>query len=181
MYYLKIACLSIIIDPVFSVYFDIVCSSSRDTVEIIEKKFAIVDIEQNLLQNKRQESQNKNSDLTRKPTPTKFILPLDIEQSFAKEEVRHGNVIDENYINNFSGSSNGEEVCSDSKQNKKAGDVGKSKVEELKRVKKEHLGVIANIKRQIAEIEIQGEELHREVSIKLHLTVGSADFYYIVL
>lgn len=42
----------------------------------------------------------------------------------------------------------------------------KQRLEQLRKEKKDILAVISRIKRQMAEIEIQEEELHREVSKK---------------
>lgn len=147
------------------------CFSSKDTTDLIDNKFAILETEQKLLREAeqvlRQNLHNSKEfppdhDIfeTQEPpgTPTKFIFPLAPPESFSKATstpTSDSKVNSEVYLN----SSNGEYRKSLSEQNEEQ----REKLEQLKKEKKDILAVISRIKRQMAEIEIQEEELHREV------------------
>lgn len=133
--------------------------TTKDTTDIIENKFAILETEQYLLLecelkqnlNNSKDSPSENSVLLdsplRKSTPTKFILPLDdAEMKQTENKIENVN----NYENEHT----------------------KKRVEELKAQKKSILSVISKIKRQMAEIEIQEEELLREVELEKALISG---------
>lgn len=100
-------------------------------------------------------SQNKD-DNTRKPTPIKFILPLELE---GHSEANISNSLNET----FNGSQENS-IDKSLERRTTQQEVNKKRTDELKQNKKDHLTAIAKIKRQMAEIEIQGEELHREVN-----------------
>lgn len=118
--------------------------SPKDAAQLIDSKFAIVNAEHYLLQAKNKEIPSENKDnvdvTTRKPTPTKFIHPIEIDSSF---QTYHAD--------------------------RKA---SQEKIETLKKEKQEILTSMAHIKRKMAEIEMQEEELNRELEMERALIIG---------
>ncbi|XP_060519202.1 pleckstrin homology-like domain family B member 1 isoform X2 [Cylas formicarius] len=139
---------------------------------IVESKFAVLETEKKLLREAeivlRQNLHNfkevmpENLDLVelepRKTSPTKFIFPLDdIDPYFdgRKDGARDSNSAKE--YNLLDAGNSVEE---------------REKFGQLKKEKKEILAVISRIKRQMAEIEIQEEELRRELELEKALING---------
>lgn len=146
-------------------------SSLKDTNELIVNKFAILEAEQMLLReaeqvlkqnlhnSKEYPSDHDIFDIPEaKSTPTKFIFPLDETQDFQNS---YGSLdtTKPNESLNITSSFNGSR-----KSIGEQSDEDKKRLEQLKKEKKEIVAVISRIKRQMAEIEIQEEELHREVN-----------------
>lgn len=91
---------------------------------------------------------------------------MDLEEFCPSKDFDRGESFDlSNISNSLNETSNGEEKLSDKRERSRQQEENRKRTEELKQNKKDHLTAIAKIKRQMAEIEIQGEELHREVSI----------------
>ncbi|KAI4472083.1 pleckstrin y-like domain family b member 3 [Holotrichia oblita] len=111
------------------------------------------------------ELQNRDSD-SRKPTPIKFILPLEFDDSI-NQSLNFSNI-----SNSLNETSNSEDKFVEKRDRSKHQEETKKRTDELKQNKKEHLTAIAKIKRQMAEIEIQGEELHRELEMEKALISG---------
>lgn len=155
-------------------------SSIKDTTDLIDNKFAILEAEQKLLREAeqilRQNLHNSkefppDGDIFDIPesasTPTKFVFPLVEPDGFSQTTstpTDDAKVHNEHYLNN-SGSVNG--VREYRKSFNEQNEEQKSKLDQLKKEKKDILAVISRIKRQMAEIEIQEEELQREVSIQI--------------
>lgn len=123
-------------------------SSPKDPLEIVENKYAILNKEQYLLQqlSESKDIPTENTESLRKATPTKFILPLEEETNFEngiRKEVSPDQSTNYNSLQRINQT--------------------KERIETLKKDKKEKMVLIARIKRQLAEIEIQEEELQREV------------------
>lgn len=120
-------------------------TSPKEAAQIIESKFAALNAEHYLLQNKNKEIPVENKDnvdvTSRKPTPTKFLHPIDddrFHRKAAQEKL----------------------------------ETDKLKMESLKKEKQEILAAMANIKRKMAEIEMQEEELNRELEMERALISG---------
>lgn len=123
--------------------------------------------ERNLLLNKNKEQQqleNKEDfDIpTRKLTPTKFILPIETEESYTKPLENYENVTLSNF-NNVPNNNNNKRT--EYRKSAERLELEHQKLNTLRTLKKEKLQTIAKFKRQMAEMEIQTEELNREVSI----------------
>lgn len=118
--------------------------SPKDAAHLIDTKFAILNTEQYLLQNKCSENGDNVDVTTRKPTPTKFLHPIDSFTTY-----HH-----------------------DSYDRKASHESDRRRMETLKREKQEILTAMAHIKRKMAEIEMQEEELNRELEMERALITG---------
>lgn len=131
-------------------------SSPKDAAEVIENKFAILDTEQYLLQNppKGKNFKNENSQVSlvqnsQKTEPAKFIFPLE-------EPPENQNSNPPNLAQRIKKSESNEKV----------------KVDKLRTRKKDLTSRMSLLKRQIAEIEIQEDELQREIELEHALIMG---------
>lgn len=120
-------------------------STAKDSAEILQNKFAVLEAEQHLLQNliKNNEKVAENTKQMEQEI-TRFIFPLDetsliIPANLAKAE----------YDKNR-----------------------KLKLEKMRNQRKELLAKSSSIKRQIAEIETHEEELHRDIELEHALITG---------
>nr|XP_022904346.1 pleckstrin homology-like domain family B member 1 [Onthophagus taurus] len=134
-------------------------------IDVIESKFAAVQLEHNNF-TKSLNSPNKDDD-SQKPTPTKLILPIELNNSMKRDEYEYYTETFKRLNEDSLQSSLNSLTSTKSKQ-----EVNKKRIDELKGQKKEHLAGIAKIKRQMAEIEILGEELHRELQMEKALING---------
>lgn len=129
----------------------IIFSLPKDSSNNIENKFTILEKEQYLLENlNRTKGTNEDNSIesnTRKPTPTKFILPLD-DVDLVQDS-------SDTKVNNSSNSN----MNNSNRTNKSS----RSRYQSLKTEKKKLLDAVGNLKTLISEIEIQEEELHIEV------------------
>ncbi|KAL3276180.1 hypothetical protein HHI36_020898 [Cryptolaemus montrouzieri] len=137
-------------------------SSPKDASNIVENKFAILEKEQYLLENlntTRDSTDNSIDGTTRKPTPTKFILPLEdvdlIHESYDKPANNC------NVLNGFVNRTNSVEFK-----------TNRARYESLKKEKRRLLDVVGNLKTLMSEIEIQEEELHIEMDMERALLSG---------
>lgn len=137
-------------------------SSQKDTTNIIENKFTILEKEQYLLENlnrtKDTIEDNSIDNNTRKPTPTKFILPLD-DVDLVQDTT-------DTKVNNNCNSTNS--LNNSNRTNKS----NRSRYQSLKTQKKKLLDAVGNLKTLISEIEIQEEELHIEMDMERALLSG---------
>lgn len=153
-------------------------SSPKDaTMELIETKFAAVNHEHNLLMsNNMQEGQSENKDVdlrNRKLTPTKSILPAlqnHGQESYIKPLENYENVTLSNF-NNPGKMNSCPRVEITKRRSVEKSEIDRQRMELLQSMKKEKLQTIAKLKRQIAETEIQAEELQREVRVHLLLLI----------
>ncbi|RZC32272.1 pleckstrin -likey-like domain family B member 1, partial [Asbolus verrucosus] len=156
-----------------------IASSNRDntpkeTAEIIENKFAILEAEQYLLQNLTRSNEktiecDKVLDSSPKNKDTaKFIFPLEESPLFISLPIISDSPSDSNSNHNKSVKIN----SIDYKIVANNDISGKEKIEKLKKGRKEMMGLISSIKRQIAEIEIHEEELHRDIELEHALIFG---------
>ncbi|KAJ8919696.1 hypothetical protein NQ315_006224, partial [Exocentrus adspersus] len=158
-------------------------NTTKETTELIENKFAILEAEQMLLREAeqvlRQNLHNSKEfpvdmDIFESPvksTPTKFILPLEDPDDFAKSSpspVENSRVDSGSYYLSNSRSSSREF----NKKGVEQSDDDKKRLEQLRKEKRDILAVVSRIKRQMAEIEIQEEELHREMELERALISG---------
>ncbi|XP_056636481.1 pleckstrin homology-like domain family B member 1 isoform X1 [Diorhabda sublineata] len=153
----------------------------KETGEIIDNKFAILQAEQILLR-EAEEILKQNLHNSRefppdhdifdfpseKSTPTKFVFPIENVLDSSKEasspvdnNLQMDKVIDQNGTNEFS-----KKKCSDHDQE------DRKRFEQLRKEKKDILSVMSRIKRQMAEIETQEEELQRETELEKALISG---------
>lgn len=121
-----------------------------------------------LNKNKEENGDNIFDIPTRKQTPIKFILPLENENSYTRnlenyENVTFSNISVSNSSNSFNSSQDSKRKENIRKSIEKH-ELERQKLESLMNLKKEKLQSIAKLKRQMAEIEIQAEELNRDVS-----------------
>lgn len=121
-------------------------------------------LRQNLHNSKEYPADDDFLEAPAKTSPTKFILPLEDPEDFAKSSpspVENSRADSGSYcLNSFNGSREfGKKLSERNEEDKR-------KFEQLKKEKKDILVVISRIKRQMAEIEIQEEELQREVRKK---------------
>lgn len=121
-----------------------------------------------LINKSREENGDNMCDTpTRKQIPIKFILPLQNENSYTRNLENYENVTFSNI--NVSNSSNSFNSSQDSKRKEEIRksiekhELERQKLESLMTLKKEKLQSIAKLKRQMAEMEIQAEELNRDV------------------
>lgn len=122
-------------------------------------------LRQNLHNSKEYPSDNDFLKAPVNTSPTKFILPLEDPDDFSKSSpspIENSRADSGSYYINNSFSSSREFGKKVSEQNEE----DKRRFEHLKKEKKDILAVISRIKRQMAEIEIQEEELQREVTKK---------------
>lgn len=135
---------------------------SKETAEIIENKFAILEAEQYLLQNltiNDEKSIENNKIITKKENDTKFIFPL--------EETPYTS-LPANLDSTSSYLKNG-----NSKLNKfETGGNERLKIDKFRRERKDILSQISSVKRQIAETEIHEEELQRDIELENALISG---------
>ncbi|XP_063920818.1 pleckstrin homology-like domain family B member 1 isoform X2 [Zophobas morio] len=139
---------------------------SKDTAEIIENKFAILEAEQYLLQNlsvNDEKSSESIKSLERKNHDTKFIFPLDetallITHSNNEDNVCYSNSVKKIRINKID---NNIPLVNE-----------KMNIEKMKKERKEILARISSVKRQIADTEILEEELQRDVELEHALLSG---------
>lgn len=168
----------------------------KDDVESIESKFAILETERKLLKeaekvlkqnlHNSKEITQENFDLLelepRKDTPTKFIYPLEDDllvernrKSIENEKPLTNSKIDDDTVSlnntNDTNSFTSQKDYSKGYSNAQSPE-SKLKIEHLKKEKKDILTVISRIKRQMAEIETQEEELHREIELEKALING---------
>lgn len=155
---------------------------------MVETKFAAVNQEHSLLldkqnskkllkEDKSKDEQFDNKDDSdsgkRKLTPTKSIYEMD-PNSYITPLENYENVT----LSNFNGLPNTSVLLKPKPDNTKRteeyqrhrksvekSEIDRQRMEMFKKMKKESLQGIAKLKRQMAEIEIQAEELNREVSI----------------
>ncbi|KAJ8942302.1 hypothetical protein NQ314_010098 [Rhamnusium bicolor] len=159
-------------------------NTTKETTELIENKFAILEAEQILLREAEQVlRQNLHNSKEFPPdhdifesssittTPTKFILPLEDPEEISKSSpspIENNKVDNESYCLNNTFNSTKDFSKSYNEQNEE----DRRRFEQLKKEKKDILSVISRIKRQMAEIEIQEEELHREIELEKALISG---------
>ncbi|CAH0546228.1 unnamed protein product [Brassicogethes aeneus] len=148
----------------------------KESTELIDNKFAILEAEQLLLQeaeklikqnrHNSKEIPKENQDFLegqRKSTPTKFILPLEDEGYNKNCPSPYDNKL-ENSSHSFNSSSEYNRGYQSEEE--------KARMDKLRKEKKDIMAVISRIKRQMAEIEIQEEELHREIQLEKALLSG---------
>ncbi|CAH1099061.1 unnamed protein product [Psylliodes chrysocephalus] len=164
-------------------------NTTKETTELIENKFAILEAEQILLREAEQIlKQNLHNSMEFPPdhdifdvtgtkaTPTKFVFPDENNVEIVKipSPEQNSKIHNEfNYTNNTTVnnvSCNGTDRSYDEQHEEEK--IDKSRLEQLKKEKKEILAVISRIKRQMAEIEIQEEELQRETELERALISG---------
>jgi hypothetical protein len=141
----------------------------KDTAEIIDNKFAILDAEQYLLQNltlNDEKPLEENKVSKSKENQLKFIFPLEEETSlFVPSSVSSENMSNSSCTNNINPQiSNAENNSLDLSE--------KSKIDKIKKEKKEILTRISSVKRQVSETEIHEEELHRDIELEHALISG---------
>ncbi|EFA00895.1 pleckstrin homology-like domain family B member 1 isoform X2 [Tribolium castaneum] len=127
---------------------------SKDTAEIIENKFAILEAEQYLLQNLtiNDEKSLETDKILAGRENTKFIFPLE-EKSFTSLPAN---------LN----------ATPYNKKPKPNNINDKQKIEKIRKERKEILSQISSIKRHIAETEIHEEELQRDIELENALISG---------
>ncbi|VEN37008.1 unnamed protein product [Callosobruchus maculatus] len=152
-------------------------NATKESTELIDNKFAILEAEQILLREAeqvlRQNLHNSKEfppdhdifDIPEvKTAPTKFIFPE--EDSSASKDISSS--VDDKKSTNNDGA-NSEKNFSDYKDHSEA---DKRRVEQLKKERKDILSVISRVKRQMSEIEVQEEELHRGLELEKALVAG---------
>ncbi|XP_066148266.1 pleckstrin homology-like domain family B member 1 isoform X1 [Euwallacea fornicatus] len=162
-------------------------SNIKAVEESIDSKFAAIETERKLLKEAEKvlrQNLHNSKEITednfnlgdqepRKSTPTAFIYPLDgQEPPRGSLESRRSAGKDEESIsiNNTADSSSFDSSTRSCEE--RANPEQKQKVEQLRKEKKEILSVISRIKRQMGEIEMQEEELHREIDLESALING---------
>ncbi|CAG9816070.1 unnamed protein product [Phaedon cochleariae] len=162
-------------------------SSPKDNADLIESKYAILEAEQKLLREAeqilRQNLHNSKEfppdiDIFETPPPkiahTDYIYPLENVSKGSPSPIENyskdsSSSIEHKKINGDHDSPHSSSHFDDAKERN---EDEKKRLEQLRKEKKEILAVISRIKRQMAEIEIQEEELHREMELEKALISG---------
>lgn len=136
-------------------------SSSKENIQpsSIDNKLTLLEMEIQMLKNLNgtKEISLNNSNTCRKPSPTKYILPLEDSNDIYNSEDK----LNKNYQDTVL---NGNVVSKSTQVN------GENR--DFKEERKIFFDAIQEIKRLIAEVETQEEELHREMDLERALLSG---------
>ncbi|XP_074026513.1 uncharacterized protein isoform X2 [Leptinotarsa decemlineata] len=160
-------------------------NSSKEHLDPIENKFALLEAEQILLREAelvlRQNLHNSKEfppdhDIFETPPksnpPNQFIFPFENSTDVSKSSPSS---IENNQVNNDHSpntSSNYSSTKEFNKKYKEQNEEERKKLEHLRKEKKDILAVMSRIKRQMADIETQEEELHGEIELERALISG---------
>ncbi|XP_019753738.1 pleckstrin homology-like domain family B member 1 isoform X4 [Dendroctonus ponderosae] len=164
----------------------------RSVEDSIDSKFAVFETERKLIKeaervlrqnlHNSKEITDDNLDLghlePRKSTPTKFIYPMEGEETSAKDRQSSECRMSLESTKKGEDSTTADSVSFDSSQeynrrlSASQSPEERKRWEQLRKEKRDILAVIARIRRQMNEIEIQEEELHREIELEKALING---------